>query len=75
METRAPYALIGAFVLVVIGAAFGLVYWLHNTSSLTERDDLPGSLRKYGLRPVDRRGRSIQRYPRGRSDGSRARCQ
>ena len=37
METRAPYALIGAFVLVVIGAAFGFVYWLHNTSSLTER--------------------------------------
>ena len=32
METRAPYALIGAFVLVVIGAAFGFVYWLHNTS-------------------------------------------
>jgi phospholipid/cholesterol/gamma-HCH transport system substrate-binding protein len=37
METRAPYALIGAFVLGVIGAAFGFVYWLHNTSSLTER--------------------------------------
>jgi phospholipid/cholesterol/gamma-HCH transport system substrate-binding protein len=37
METRAPYALIGAFVLGVIGAAFGVVYWLHNTSSLTER--------------------------------------
>jgi phospholipid/cholesterol/gamma-HCH transport system substrate-binding protein len=37
METRAPYALIGAFVLVVVGAAFGFVYWMHNTSSLTER--------------------------------------
>ena len=37
MEIRAPYALIGAFVLAVIGAAFGFVYWLHNTSSLTER--------------------------------------
>jgi len=37
METRAPYVLIGAFVLAVIGAAFGFVYWLHNTSSLTER--------------------------------------
>ena len=37
METRAPYALIGAFVLAVIGAVFGFVYWLHNTSSLTER--------------------------------------
>ncbi len=37
METRAPYALIGAFVLAVMGAVFGFVYWLHNTSSLTER--------------------------------------
>jgi phospholipid/cholesterol/gamma-HCH transport system substrate-binding protein len=37
METRAPYVLIGAFVLAVIGAVFGFVYWLHNTSGLTER--------------------------------------
>jgi len=37
METRAPYALVGLFVLAVIGVAFGFVYWLHNTSSLTER--------------------------------------
>jgi phospholipid/cholesterol/gamma-HCH transport system substrate-binding protein len=37
METRAPYTLIGAFVLAVIGVAFGFVYWLHNTNSLTER--------------------------------------
>jgi phospholipid/cholesterol/gamma-HCH transport system substrate-binding protein len=37
METRAPYALVGLFVLAVIGVAFGFVFWLHNTSSLTER--------------------------------------
>ena len=37
METRAPYALIGLFVLVVIAAAFGFVYWLHNSGGLTER--------------------------------------
>jgi phospholipid/cholesterol/gamma-HCH transport system substrate-binding protein len=37
MEIRAPYVLIGAFVLAVIGAAFGFVYWLHNAGSLTER--------------------------------------
>ena len=37
METRAPYALIGMFVLTVIAAVFGFVYWLHNTGSLTER--------------------------------------
>jgi phospholipid/cholesterol/gamma-HCH transport system substrate-binding protein len=37
METRAPYALIGLFVLAVIGAVFGFVYWLHNTGGLGER--------------------------------------
>ena len=37
METRAPYALIGLFVMAVIGAAFGFVYWLHNGGGLTER--------------------------------------
>jgi len=37
MEIRAPYALLGAFVLAVIGAVFGFVYWLHNTAGLGER--------------------------------------
>ena len=37
MEIRAPYVLIGAFVLAVIAAGFGFVYWLHNSASLTER--------------------------------------
>jgi phospholipid/cholesterol/gamma-HCH transport system substrate-binding protein len=37
METRAPYALIGLFVLTVIAAAFGFVYWLHNSGGLTQR--------------------------------------
>src|SRR5689334_14256742 len=37
METRAPYALIGLFVLAVIAAVFGFVYWLHNGGGLTER--------------------------------------
>jgi phospholipid/cholesterol/gamma-HCH transport system substrate-binding protein len=37
METRAPYALIGLFVLAVIGAVFGFIYWLHNTGGLAER--------------------------------------
>src|SRR5215470_15007500 len=37
METRAPYALIGSFVLAVIGAVFGFVYWLHNTGGWSER--------------------------------------
>lgn len=37
METRAPYAMIGAFVLAIVGAVFGFVYWLHNTGGLGER--------------------------------------
>jgi phospholipid/cholesterol/gamma-HCH transport system substrate-binding protein len=37
METRAPYAMIGLFVLAIIGAVFGFVYWLHNTGGLGER--------------------------------------
>jgi phospholipid/cholesterol/gamma-HCH transport system substrate-binding protein len=37
METRAPYALIGLFVLASIATVFGFVYWLHNTSGLSER--------------------------------------
>lgn len=37
METRAPYALIGLFVLAAIGAALGFVYWLNNTGGLGER--------------------------------------
>jgi phospholipid/cholesterol/gamma-HCH transport system substrate-binding protein len=37
METRAPYALIGVFVLAVIAAVFGFVYWLNNAGGLGER--------------------------------------
>jgi phospholipid/cholesterol/gamma-HCH transport system substrate-binding protein len=37
METRAPYALIGSFVLAAIGAVFGFAYWLNNTGGLSER--------------------------------------
>ena len=37
METRAPYALVGLFVLAIIAAVFGFVYWLHNSGGLTER--------------------------------------
>src|SRR5215468_8260387 len=37
METRAPYTLIGFFVLTVVGGVFGFVYWLHNTGGLGER--------------------------------------
>jgi phospholipid/cholesterol/gamma-HCH transport system substrate-binding protein len=34
METRARYAVIGAFVLACIFAAFGFVYWLQNSAGI-----------------------------------------
>ena len=37
MEIRAPYVIIGLFVLAAIGAVFGFVYWLHTTAGLTAR--------------------------------------
>jgi phospholipid/cholesterol/gamma-HCH transport system substrate-binding protein len=32
METRAPFIIVGVFMLAAIGAVFGFVYWLHNTA-------------------------------------------
>jgi phospholipid/cholesterol/gamma-HCH transport system substrate-binding protein len=37
METRAPFLVVGAFVLAAIGAIFGFVYWLHNTAGTGAR--------------------------------------
>ncbi|OAF18734.1 ABC-type transport auxiliary lipoprotein family protein [Bradyrhizobium neotropicale] len=37
METRAPYVLIGAFVMAAILAVFGFVYWLNNTGGIGPR--------------------------------------
>lgn len=37
METRAPFLLVGAFVLAAIVAVFGFVYWLHNSGGLGPR--------------------------------------
>jgi phospholipid/cholesterol/gamma-HCH transport system substrate-binding protein len=37
METRAPFVVVGAFVLAAIAAVFGFVYWLHNTGGLGTR--------------------------------------
>lgn len=38
METRARYALIGLFMLAVILASFGFVYWLENKGGFGERE-------------------------------------
>jgi len=37
METRAPFIIVGAFVLAAIGAVFGFVYWLHNNAGTGAR--------------------------------------
>jgi len=37
METRAPFVIVGAFVLAIIVAIFGFVYWLNNTGGLGPR--------------------------------------
>src|SRR5947207_454766 len=37
METRAPFIIVGAFVLAAIVAVFGFVYWLHNTGGTGAR--------------------------------------
>jgi phospholipid/cholesterol/gamma-HCH transport system substrate-binding protein len=38
METRAPYIIVGAFVLAAIVAVFGFVYWLNNAGSIGKRE-------------------------------------
>ena len=37
METRAPFIIVGAFVLAAIAATFGFVYWLHNSAGIGAR--------------------------------------
>jgi phospholipid/cholesterol/gamma-HCH transport system substrate-binding protein len=37
METRAPFIVIGAFVLAAVAAAFGFVFWLHNSAGTGAR--------------------------------------
>src|ERR1700687_371408 len=37
METRAPFVIVGAFVLAAIAAVVGFVYWLQNTGGLGPR--------------------------------------
>ncbi len=39
MEIRARYFLVGLFVLVVVAAAVGFIFWLYNTGGLAKRTD------------------------------------
>ena len=34
METRAPFVIVGAFIVAAIVAVFGFVYWLHNSAGI-----------------------------------------
>jgi len=38
METRAPFVIVGAFILAAIVAVFGFVYWLNNARGLGKRE-------------------------------------
>jgi phospholipid/cholesterol/gamma-HCH transport system substrate-binding protein len=38
METRAPFVIVGAFVLAAIAAVFGFVYWLNNAGGIGKRE-------------------------------------
>ena len=73
METRARYALIGAFMLAVIAASFAFVYWLENKGGFGERayyrvrfENSVSGLQA-GL------GGAVQRHSRRRGDGAYAR--
>lgn len=37
METRAPFVVVGAFVLAAIAAVFGFIFWLHSTGNTGPR--------------------------------------
>lgn len=37
METRAPFVIVGAFVIAAIAAVFGFVFWLHSTGNAGPR--------------------------------------
>ena len=37
METRAPFIVVGGVLVAAIVAAFGFVYWLHNSAGIGPR--------------------------------------
>src|SRR4029079_17020521 len=48
METRAPFVVVGAFVLAAIIAVFGFVYWLQNAGGLGPRTTYRGQFEGSG---------------------------
>ena len=63
METRAPFVIVGAFVLAAIAAVFGFVYWLQNTGGLGPRTSLSRPVRGLGAGATGRRRGAVQRHP------------
>ena len=68
METRAPFVIVGAFVLAAIAAVFGFVYWLQNTGGLGPRTSYQRAVRGLGAGAACRRGRAVQWHSGRRSD-------
>ncbi len=68
MEIRARYFLIGLFVLAVIAAGVGFVYWLYNTGGLVKRADYLVSINGSVIGAVARIAGAVQRPPGRRGD-------
>ena len=70
METRAPFIVVGAFVLAAIGAVFGFVYWLHNTAGTGARTVHHVQFEGSVLGTTGRRSGAVQWNPRWRGHQS-----
>ena len=85
METRANYALIGAFTLAVVFAAFGFVFWFSGPSQTAQYKTYRDHLHRLGVaacsrggavrlqRPEGRRGDAARHFRRGPEPRRRAR--
>ncbi len=60
METRAPFIIVGAFLVAAIAAAFGFVYWLHNSTGMVCTQHLSPAIRRAGAGIAGRRFRAVQ---------------
>ena len=74
METRAPFVIVGAFVLAAIVAVFGFVYWLQQHRRARAAHRLSRAVRRLGVGIAGRRCRAVQRHPGRRGDAARPRA-
>ena len=61
METRANFALIGAFTLAVVFAAFAFVFWFSGSGKTAQYRDIRAHRARLGGRFDARKHRAIQR--------------